>query len=340
MTEIIDVMNCSPIKSVNDLPPGDWVMEPKLDGFRLVAVVEPGAVRFYTRSKKSQDGKLPHIESFLLDAFPPGTVLDGEIVALVDNLDGSIRNDFEYVQSVMLSKPETSRAKQELNRPLKYIIFDMMRLGSTDLRQEPQRDRVRALNAALNPFLDKSLHVAPSVSFPAEDVIHEALLDKGFEGSVVKDANGTYVSGARGHGWFKNKAQPTCDCVIVGYKPGKGKFAGLVGAVFFGQPLFESPLWGMTQHELDAFQRKHKIPVHVIDGVSYVERGHASGMDDEERAFMSDPSLPGEGKRELIGTVIEVGHNGIFPNGVRMRHPQFLRFRPDKSASDVDWHDK
>lgn len=328
---ILDVMNCHPIKSVNDLPKGEYVIEPKLDGFRLLAIVADGKVEFYTRSKKRQDGKLPHLEGELLN-FPEGTVFDGEIVALQQNADSTIVNDFEYVQSVMLSKPETAVRKQMDNRPLKYIAFDMLRYGKEDIRGKPYRDRVKAMNQVLGALDLK--YAAASVSWPAEDIIHNFLVAKGFEGSIVKDVNAPYTSGARGAGWYKNKEQPTIDAVIVGYKPGNGKFLGQVGAVFFGQPYIGSPLQGMTQIEETAFLKKHKIAIHEIDGIRYVERGHASGMDDDERRFMTD------NQDKLIGTVIEAGHNGIFPNRVKMRHPQFLRFREDKPASEVVWHDR
>src|SRR4051812_35045913 len=100
-TGLLDCMNCQAIKSMKDLPGHDYVMEPKLDGFRLLAYVTADGAQFYTRSKKSQEGKLPHIASELSQIFPAGTVLDGEIVAL--RFEGEkIINDFEFVQSVML----------------------------------------------------------------------------------------------------------------------------------------------------------------------------------------------------------------------------------------------
>jgi hypothetical protein len=76
-----------------------------------------------------------------------------------------------------------------------------------------------------------------------------------------------------------------------------------------------------------------KLETVDVDGVTYAVRGQASGMDDGEREFMT------ENLADLIGTVIEVGHNGVYPNSTKMRHPQFLRFRPDKGAEDVGWED-
>lgn len=329
---MLDCMNCHPIKSVSDLPGGrEWVIEPKLDGFRLLARVNDKDVEFYTRSKKPQAGKLPHIERELLATFPPGTVLDGEIVSMTHGLFSTVVNDFEWVQSVMLSKQPRSVSQQEsTGRWLQYVVFDMMQVNGHDIRDQWWMNRVSALGQQLANADLKYVQQLPN--FPASDLVHEKFVETGWEGSVVKDKMGKYISGARGVYWFKNKEQPTVDCVIVGYKPGKGKFKDLVGAVHFGQPFLGSPLNDMDPEDLPAFVKKHKIEMHAIDGVIYVERGHASGMDDRERLFMTN------NKDALLGTVIEVGHNGIFPNKVKMRHPQFLRFRDDKPASAVHWH--
>jgi len=77
-------MNCGAITDVSELK-GDlsrFTMEPKFDGFRLIAHVTDEGVRFYTRAMKEQVGKLPHIAELLAKAYPAGTVIDGEIIAL------------------------------------------------------------------------------------------------------------------------------------------------------------------------------------------------------------------------------------------------------------------
>lgn len=333
---VFDVMNCEPIKSVSDLPPGDRWMEPKLDGFRLLAhVIDDRTVHFYTRSKKRQDGKLPHLEAELAQIFPPDTVLDGEIVALTFETDDEgnltrITNNFEYVQSVMLSKPEVARMKQVADRPLKYIAFDMIQAGGVDIREEPAEKRVRTLQAALGA--SGAQWVAPMEVFPATDEVYEALVDNGFEGAIVKDAQGRYLSGYRGKHWFKMKAQPTVDVIVLGKgKDGEGRNAGLVGSVLFGHPKSSMP--EKAERKIKSGKWK-KGTVETVGGVEYVSRGQAGGMTDAERRFITD------NLDSLLGTVIEVSHMGIYPDGITMRHPQFVRFRDDKRAEDVEWHDR
>jgi ATP-dependent DNA ligase len=97
--------------------------------------------------------------------------------------------------------------------------------------------------------------------------------------------------GKRHKSWLKWKEMETVDVKIIGYKEGQGKYTGLIGAVQFQAP----------------------------DGTI----GFCSGMDDATRVWISD-------KRDLlIGRVIEIKHFGKLVDGYR--HPQFMRFRADKS---------
>ena len=119
---------------------------------------------------------------------------------------------------------------------------------------------------------------------------HLENLDRYEEGSVLKDLSAAYA-GRRHKSWLKWKYQPTVDAKIIGFKMANpGKFAGLIGAVHFRSQ----------------------------EGVE----GFCSGMDDETRVQLTNH------REELIGTWIEIKHFGLLVDGYR--HPQFLRFRPDK----------
>jgi len=77
-------------KSATELPPeGEWVYEPKWDGFRVIAFVDGDEVFLQSRNGKPLDRYFPEL------SLPPGRyVLDGEIV--VDPGDGS--QDFGALQ--------------------------------------------------------------------------------------------------------------------------------------------------------------------------------------------------------------------------------------------------
>lgn len=111
----------------------------------------------------------------------------------------------------------------------------------------------------------------------------------GLEGFVVKHP---------GHPWFKYKVERTADVVIMSFKPGNGKYRGLIGSIHCGA-------W---------------------DGGNLVEVTSVSGMDDDIRYELSkDPP-------SFVGSVIEVEYQERSIK--RLRHPRFKRFRPDKPARE------
>jgi ATP-dependent DNA ligase len=310
----------------------NYVLEPKLDGFRLVAHVHESHVDFYTRSLKSQNGKIPYIESELLKAFPAGTVLDGEIVALYQRPDGTMCNDFEHVQSIMISKPDEAIRKAKITRPVSYVIFDMTYEAGTDLRSDHLASRQLALQTPLifhGPFE----HVSKIAQFEASQQMHDTLVKMGFEGSIAKRKDSVYANGKRGkkYGWFKFKAEAELDAVVLGFLD--SKMEGSRHEKTFGSIVFGQPRAGAPQRIVDFIEaQSKKVKFHFIDGITYVERGSCAGLTDEERLRLHSELKPGD--------VITVKYNSVYPDGIRLRHPQYIRQRFDRVASDVSWHDR
>lgn len=311
---------------LESLDPQEWVAEPKFDGFRLVAVIYETTVGFFTREGKRRDGNLPHVRDELMAKFPVGTVLDGEIVAMKSGEGGKIDNRFEYVQSVMLSGPEVAVQKQEENGDwLTYMVFDCMQMGNNDWRGELLRDRRKGLESQFvnnHPWNHVALspHLAPTLAM----YLH--LTGLGFEGIVVKRLSSAYNDKKA---WYKVKAQHPIDCIVLGFTDGDGKYKGQIGALEFGQPM-ENGFDEAKAYDAD----RSKLDIRVVNGAMYVKRGQCSGMTDELRLEMTAK------REELVGTVVEIAHMGIYPNKVTTRHPQFKRYRPDKPIEDVKWHDR
>lgn len=129
----------------------------------------------------------------------------------------------------------------------------------------------------------------------------QALLDRvlaeGYEGLVVKRTNAPYVGGKSG-AWVKLKpeADLQAEVVITGFTEGKGRLHGRIGSICFRLPS------GAT--------------------------GQCSGLNDPQRADFT------ANQEKYIGTVIEVAHWGVGESG-RLKHPQFRRLRPDRSATEL-----
>lgn len=312
MIELRDLESKQCDTFAGDEPPHGWsayALEPKYDGFRIVSHIpehDPG-VEMYTRSMKRNEEKLPYVCEELREVFPPGTVLDGEIVALQPADGDRIVNDFEHVQSIMLSKPQRAIEVAEEVRPLDYIIFDLLFYGGADLRKFTYTERRRRLELAIGGTGDLE-HSFLTRSLPASIAEHDRFYEMGFEGSIIKNYESTYENGARGKGWFKIKPQASIDAIIVGFTEGEGKYVGKIGSIRFAQP---DPASGIM-----------------------IERGTCSGMTDELRDAIS------KDRDDYINKVIEVAHMGTYKGSVSLRHPQFKRFRDDKLVGEVEWHDR
>jgi len=111
----IEPMDCLP---VSKLPEGaDWVWEIKLDGYRAVAVKHDDGVAIWSRKRKSLNRQFPYIAE-ALSGLPPGTVIDGELVAI----DDRGRPDFNLLQNFK------SAAKR-----IQFYVFDLLCYENRDL---------------------------------------------------------------------------------------------------------------------------------------------------------------------------------------------------------------
>lgn len=279
----------------------EYIMERKYDGIRILAYVKDGAVEFYTRTATNKTGWYPEVEAALLDTFPSGTWLDGEMV--VFNEDGS--QSWGGAQSVNGASKDKARLR---SHTVTYVIFDVL---STDINGTPTDIRSLPFTARQNviatylPVGDKTIMPSPQYNISILDAQeqYDAFLEEGYEGAMLKRKDSPYRSGARGHGWFKIKATDEADVIIMGFTDGKDSFANMVGAIEFGQ--------------------------YQDDGEIHY-RGRCSGMTMEVRKDITD------NPNKWMDRVVSVSYMTIMPSGT-LRHPQFKRIRDDKPQADCIW---
>src|SRR3954447_18767283 len=130
-------------KLADEVPAGDYLYEPKWDGFR--AIVFHGGSELFIQSRDSRplDRYFPELHDGLLEALPKGCVLDGEIVIATSH-----GLDFDALQ--LRLHPAASRVAKLANEtPSSFVAFDALAVNGRDLTAETQAERRAALEKLL-----------------------------------------------------------------------------------------------------------------------------------------------------------------------------------------------
>ena len=312
------------------LPTGDFLYEPKWDGFR--AIVYRGESDLYIQSRESKplDRYFPELHDALLAALHPGCVVDGEIVIVTDH-----GLDFDALQ--MRLHPAASRV-EKLSKavPSSFVAFDLLAEAGRDIRSVPQRERRKRLERLIRG--QKSpLHLTPMTE---DRAIAERWLQEfegaGLDGVIAKLPDAPYQPGKRV--MLKIKHARTADCVVAGfrwYKTGKDA----VGSLLLG--LYDDH--GVLQHvgvtSSFTMARRTELVKELEPLRSNALAGHP--WRDWAGAQAASSRMPGAQSRWSAGKdlsweplrverVCEVKYDHL--QGDRFRHAAiFLRWRPDKS---------
>jgi bifunctional non-homologous end joining protein LigD len=195
---------------------GDWIIEAKLDGYRLLTRIDKGRVRLITRGGHDWTARFPALKAEIKELALSTAWLDGEITVLKDGLPS-----FSALQDAI-----DGRA----NEDIVYFLFDLLYLDGRDLRKVPlwaRRAQLARLLEAQGERLQFSQHFeAP----PAQ--MFEAAAALGLEGLMLKRRDAPYESG-RTPSWLKAKARLRQEFVVCGFTARDGN-AGEVGSLLLG----------------------------------------------------------------------------------------------------------
>src|SRR5579863_5256790 len=122
-------------KLADEVPLGDYLYEPKWDGFR--ALVFRGAADLYIQSRDTRplDRYFPELHEALLERLPSNVVIDGEIVIVT-------RNGLDFDALQLRLHPAESRVRKLANEtPAALVAFDLLAHGKRNLMMVPQAER-------------------------------------------------------------------------------------------------------------------------------------------------------------------------------------------------------
>jgi bifunctional non-homologous end joining protein LigD len=203
---------------VESAPDGDWRYEIKFDGYRIMARIESGKVKLFTRNGHDWTQKMPQQAEALGGLGLESAWLDGEVV--VPNEEGT--PDFQALQNAF----EAGRSGRII-----YYLFDVPYLNGMDLREVPLEERRAALNQIIETDESELLRFSADFNEQPESMLESACQMK-LEGLIGKRAGSTYVS-RRSNSWVKIKCKHRQEFVIVGYTDPKGTRSGF-GALLLG----------------------------------------------------------------------------------------------------------
>jgi ATP-dependent DNA ligase len=227
-------------RSVAALPhESGWLYEPKWDGFRCLAFRLGDEVVLQSKAGQPLGRYFPEIVAALLKLPARKFVLDGEIV-----IRSGAGLDFDaLLQRIHPAASRIQRLSQET--PATYMVFDLLVDGKgRSLAAKPLSARRMALqefaaaNINADPDGKRSKKALPKTTLnsgnqrillspasadfaTAEKWMREGAAS-GWDGVVAKRLDCEYMSGER-TGMVKIKRIRTADCVVGGFRWGRGK---------------------------------------------------------------------------------------------------------------------
>lgn len=193
----------------------NWIFEPKLDGARIIAVVNSGAVRLFGRSGSEKTKLFPDLKI----ETHGDCILDGEVVS---------GNSFNDLQHRVNRQNGIAQAIQDY--PARFSVFDILECQGVNVRN--------AVLAARKEFLRQMLTETDNVKMTssARDgvALFELMKANSLEGVVGKSLTGLYHENSRE--WLKVKCWQEAAFVAVGYTAGTGWRTSTFGALVLADP--------------------------------------------------------------------------------------------------------
>ena len=319
-------------KLADGLPAGDYLYEPKWDGFRALVFRGDKDVYIQSRDSRPLDRYFPELHEALLERLPANCVVDGEIViATAGGLD------FDALQ-LRLHPAESRVAKLAKETPSSFVAFDLL-FFKKDLRADAQAER----RAALEKLLAKA---KPPLYLTPATLDRKIALDwltrfegAGLDGVIAKPLASPYLPGKRA--MIKVKHARTAECVVAGFrwhKSGKDAVGSLLLGLYDDQGMLQHV--GVTSSFTMAMRKqlvKELAPLRkdAMDEHPWREwagaAAESSRMPGAQSRWSAGKDLSWEPLR--IERVCEVKYDHM--QGDRFRHAAlFLRWRPDKQPRD------
>ena len=197
-------------KLARELPEGDFLYEPKWDGFRCLVFRDGEQVDLRSRHDRPLARYFPELVEAFRDLPARRLVLDGEIV--VAGAAG-----FDFAALLARLHPAASRVERlRRETPAAFVAFDLLALDEDDLRERPFAERRSRLAELLTPARPPIFLTPETADRAVASSWVERFGGTGIDGVVAKHRELRYEPGVRA--MLKMKRERTADCVVAGFR--------------------------------------------------------------------------------------------------------------------------
>ncbi len=325
--EIIEKMGCV-------------IAEPKYDGLRIQIhflrhpAENQQAITAYTRNLEDISHMFPELQEIGESLNCDSCILDAEVIGF--NPETGKLLPF---QQTITRKRKHGISEAVTKVPVRFYIFDVIKVDHRPLIAEPLRSRKTTLREVLH---HSEIFVYTPTLETCDPVelhnFHEELLKDGLEGAVIKKVDGDYQGGRKGWKWVKiketegasGKLSDTLDLIVLGYYSGRGKRVALgIGAFLVGTLVKEG-----NDVEIKTVA---KIGTGLTDDQFREMKLRIDNLAAEKKPKQYDvpkgliPDVWAEPELVVEIAADEVTQSPLHTAKVALRFPRLVKFREDKT---------
>ncbi len=300
-------------------------------------------INTFTRNLEDTTHMFPEIIRAADNLGVESIILDGEAIAYDPNT-----GEFLPFQQTIKRRRKYNVVEKAAEIPLKFFVFDILFLNGESYLEKSLASRRSTLEDILQKDNDTLQLASQELVTNAETLrkLRRQAIEQGLEGLVVKDLESTYEAGSRGYTWIKykrerkGKLEDTIDVVILGYYGGKGRRSELgIGAFLAG-------VYNAERGRIESIAK-------IGTGLSDEDWRKVKEICDEKElsekprdVFLSKELVPDVWTETEI--IVEVQADEITRSpahtagmgdedglGYALRFPRFVRWRSDKSLSNI-----
>jgi len=307
-------------------PLADWQAEWKWDGMRAQIVRRGDDATVWSRGEELVSDAFPEIAAAAA-RLPPGTVLDGELLAVREGALLGFGSLSKRAGRVRVTK----KILEEI--PCLFVAYDQLEAGGEDLRDRPLAERRGMLERIVTTPFDSMpagspadavrLFLSPLVIADSWDGLaglRAGSRARGVEGLMLKRRNSPYRVGRTRGDWWKWKIEPLeIDAVLLYAQAGHGRRAGLHSDYTLG-------LWqdGRLVTVAKAYSGLSDDEIVEIDRIV-----RATTLEKHGPVRICRPTL-----------VMQLAFEGVarstrHKSGLAVRFPRIVRWRRDKEPAEA-----